>query len=1602
MYKVSNHYWWDIFYQQNRHNNRKSSFLKLLAVFLLLTIFHKTYAQIGPVFTVCPCGVIVQNNQPCPCVTYFRDADGDGFGNPNITFLGVSGTLPAGYSANNTDCNDSDKTIYPGAPELCDGKDNDCNSTIDDNIVFLIYYLDDDGDGFGNPSISKTDCSIPEKYVRNNTDCNDNDPDINKPGTFYRDFDEDGFGDPNSTQQSCTATLGGYVTNKDDCDDQNRYVAINTWVLDADNDALYVGQPVTTCSSPGIGYRLKTTQQPGDCNDNDASNKTVMYVSKNVTGFIQDGNSWATAFKTLQDALANVNGCTRQIWIAKGTYYPDEGVGAINNDRNATFSLKEGVSIYGGFSGIETSIDQRNLTLNKTVLSGDIDQNDNGGIASQANNSYHVVDGSNARNAPITIDGFTIKGGNALGHFFYEELGAGIHGGSGKVVNCIFTENIAKIGGALAIGGSYYYLEGNERVDVTAEVINCLFYNNIAEAGAAICVYAGLSSGYTGITNCTFFNEGSIITTQGFYVRPAIQNSIFWGSDAPFSTDSYVKYSIIQGGHLNYDNTSEGNLSVDPLFIDPANGNFQVQQISPAVNAGNDLLYSELLDLAGNPRKAGIIDMGAYELQPQVQPCPSISTITTSPTPASCQGANVTLTASGLTGMGTTYGITFKYFNEQTTDPYTGGTVIASLVNGSLTDNGTVATTSTSALPSGNGFIYAVLSPVPANTECRPAQMVNVTINTLSTPPTSITGTITICSGQSTTLTLSGGTAGTGATAQWFAGSCGSTLIGTGNSITVSPTVNTTYFVRYSGTCNTTACASVAVTVNTLSTAPTGITGTTTICNGQSTTLTISGGIAGTGATAQWFAGSCGSTVIGTGNSITVSPTVNTTYFVRYSGTCNTTACASVGVNVKTLSTAPKIAGTNTICNGQSTTLTAYDGIRGTGAEIEWFAGSCDGTPIEVGRFAITVSPASTTTYYARYKGDCNTTECAMRTVTVNTLSVAPTAITGDLVICTGESTTLTLAGGFAGTGATAQWFAGSCGSTVIGTGNSITVSPTVNTTYYVRYSGICNTTSCASVALTVKTAAFIAVPGNITQTNTVGKCGATVNYNSTVTGYPAPVVTYQFSGATNGSGSGTGSGSFFNVGTTDVLLVAENDCGISRSTFSITVSDNELPTIISVTASPSSLWPPNHKMKTVTLTTESTDNCGKPDCKIIGVISNEPEVGTGDGDLPNDWLITGSNTVELRAERSGAGNGRIYDIFVECTDASGNKATSKTQVIVAHNITAPQSGASYKIGSTVSFAGTFWDVPGNKHTARWVIDNSTVAGRVTAEPSGLKSGTVTGSYKFSTAGVYKLKMEIIDHNGNVSYANTNGDIDAIVVIYDPNGGYTFGGGSFNTTAGKVSYGFQNNYFKTATNPKGETQLEFKNGDFEFNALNFEYLSVSNAKAQLRGTGKITNGQSGINFIMTVIDGALDGTGKDKIRLKIFNKNTNEVYFDNQSGASDAADPVTVVNSGSTIVIGGTGKTRNEEEPVITAVPTFEVITAPNPSDSYFTLTVKSSNTTDRILVRVMDELGRVVEQKENVMSGTTIRFGDKYIPGMYFIMVQQGNNSKAVKLIRR
>ncbi len=125
---------------------------------------------------------------------------------------------------------------------------------------------------------------------------------------------------------------------------------------------------------------------------------------------------------------------------------------------------------------------------------------------------------------------------------------------------------------------------------------------------------------------------------------------------------------------------------------------------------------------------------------------------------------------------------------------------------------------------------------------------------------------------------------------------------GTGDiSGALTNTTSDPVLVTFTVTPATNGCTGASITatvlVNPISAAPTGATGTTVICNGASTTLTVAGGSKGTGAITEWFTGSCGGTLAGTGDAITVSPTVTTTYYVRYSGTCNTT-CASVTVKV--------------------------------------------------------------------------------------------------------------------------------------------------------------------------------------------------------------------------------------------------------------------------------------------------------------------------------------------------------------------------------------------------------------------------------------------------------------------------------------------------------------------------------------------------------------------------------------------------------------------------------------------------------------------------------------------------------------------------------
>jgi hypothetical protein len=164
-----------------------------------------------------------------------------------------------------------------------------------------------------------------------------------------------------------------------------------------------------------------------------------------------------------------------------------------------------------------------------------------------------------------------------------------------------------------------------------------------------------------------------------------------------------------------------------------------------------------------------------------------------------------------------------------------------------------------------------------------------------------------------------------------------------------------------------------------------------------------------------------------------------------------------------------------------------------------------------------------------------------------------------------------------------------------------------------------------------------------------------------------------------------------------------------------------------------------------------------------------------------------------------------------------------------------------------------------------------------------------------------------------VGTANTvNNEHEATIVIYDPEGGFVTGGGWVNSPSesyrpdpaltGKATFGFVSKYKKGATTPTGQTEFQFKVADLNFHSTTYQWLVVAGARAQYKGTGTI-NGEGEYGFLLTAIDGALPGGGgEDKFRIKIWDKATDTLVYDNQYGADDDSEPSTPLGGGSIVI----------------------------------------------------------------------------------------------------
>ncbi len=296
-----------------------------------------------------------------------------------------------------------------------------------------------------------------------------------------------------------------------------------------------------------------------------------------------------------------------------------------------------------------------------------------------------------------------------------------------------------------------------------------------------------------------------------------------------------------------------------------------------------------------------------------------------------------------------------------------------------------------------------------------------VTIDNPPTAPTGILGDDLICIGESVELTAIGGSEGSGANYEWFEGGCGAgSIIGSEETITVSPTQTTTYYVRRVGntTCtSSTSCASFQVTVDEPPTAPTGVSGGGVVCTGYAATFTVVGGSEGSGANYIWYENACETgTILGTDSVLTFYPQAGVTYFVQRIGNSactDITDCASFEVSFEDPPTAPtEILGEDIVCTDYPVALQASGGSEGGGVFYQWFKGGCGMGEVLGTEETITVYPSETTTYYVRRVGNTvctDTTGCAsftVSTIPTNTITLISEEGTGNQIVCINQSIT--------------------------------------------------------------------------------------------------------------------------------------------------------------------------------------------------------------------------------------------------------------------------------------------------------------------------------------------------------------------------------------------------------------------------------------------------------------------------------------------------------------------------------------------------------------------------------------------------------------------
>lgn len=297
-------------------------------------------------------------------------------------------------------------------------------------------------------------------------------------------------------------------------------------------------------------------------------------------------------------------------------------------------------------------------------------------------------------------------------------------------------------------------------------------------------------------------------------------------------------------------------------------------------------------------------------------------------------------------------------------------------------------------------------------------------------------------------------------------------------------------------------------------------------------------------------------------------------------------------------------------------------------------------------------------------------------------------------------------------------------------------------------------------------------------------------------------------------------------------------------------------------------------------------------------------------------WDFGDGNTATGQQATHAYADDGSYTVTLTATDGDGIETVVTTTATIDNvapavdPITVYTNGSvltdPIPLGTAITASAGFGD-PGTADTHTGTFDLDVTGSSGASATAAISGSTASAGHTYAAPGIYTLQLTVTDDDGGADRSPPY----EYVVVYDPDGGFVTGGGSIHSPApacticggaeGIAGFGFVSRYKPGASTPSGATRFQLRAGDLRFRSYAYEWLVVGGPKAQFKGSGTI-NGAGDYGFLVTVNDGDVSGGGVDRFRIKIWDKATETVVYDNQMGDADDADATSAIERGSIVI----------------------------------------------------------------------------------------------------